>query len=377
MHVDSLQVVRVWDLPTRLFHWLFALSFAVAWFTHGDDRYLHIHLFAGYVFFALLVFRLIWGVIGSYYARFTEFAYSIPTVLRYLQTLLTAQRVHYLGHNPIGGWAVFLLLSLAFTIVATGFLTQWGEEQHGILAGWFSFNMGGIAHKAHKVVAWLMLGAIAVHVAGVLAESIIHDENLVQSMISGYKISPVSIKHPIVSKHFFLASLLVITLVASGVFYFWGYFQQTADKPYIPIQGVALPINTTWQAECGACHLAYPPALLPARSWQLLLTQTSAHFNDDLALEPDTLAILQAFAQANAAEKQLSEAAWHINRSTPATQTPQRITDTYYWQTKHASVPDAYWQLPLVKQKANCAACHLDAEQGTFEDGAMHYPAIP
>ncbi|EIJ41443.1 cytochrome b [Beggiatoa alba B18LD] len=372
-----MQAVRVWDIPTRLFHWLLVLSFALAWFTHEDDRYLHIHLFAGYVFFSLLLFRLCWGFIGSYYARFSEFTYSLPHVFRYLSTLFTSERQHYLGHNPIGGWAVFLLLCLSLGVSATGFLTQWAEEQHGLFAGWFSFATGDLAHTGHELLAEALLILVGVHVLGVIGESWLQGENLIRSLFSGKKQASIAIKTPVIPTHPYIAGFMLAGLVGASLWYFWGYFQQTADNPYIPIKNETLPRHALWEEECGACHLAYSPVLLPARSWQLLLSQTQAHFQEDLALDADTLKQLQLFAQANAADQHLSEAAWHIDTSTPQTDTPQRITETVYWREKHAVIPQTYWQSALVKYQGNCAACHLDAEQGSFEDSAMSYPALP
>jgi len=97
--------VIVWDLPVRLFHWLLALSFAVAWLTQGDDRYLDVHVFAGYLMSGLLAFRLAWGVLGNRYARFRAFAFPWRDVRDYLLGILSGQAPRYLSHNPAGGWA--------------------------------------------------------------------------------------------------------------------------------------------------------------------------------------------------------------------------------------------------------------------------------
>jgi Dihaem cytochrome c len=134
-------------------------------------------------------------------------------------------------------------------------------------------------------------------------------------------------------------------------------------------------VNATWESECGGCHLAFHPSLLPVRSWESLLDGQADHFGDDLALDPATLAELRAFARGHAAETALTEAAWKINRSVPAQATPTRITGTGYWKRKHAGIPEAVWQGSGVRTRANCVACHLDAERGTFEDAAMRVPA--
>jgi hypothetical protein len=138
--------------------------------------------------------------------------------------------------------------------------------------------------------------------------------------------------------------------------------------------GRALPDDPKWREECGSCHLAFHPSLLPARSWQALIAGQDRHFGEDLALDAPMRATLLAYATANAAEQQRTEAAFKINRSIPAEAAPLRITQTPYWIKKHAEIAAADWLLPQVKSKVNCAACHQDAAAGTFEDAAMRIP---
>src|SRR3569832_386059 len=106
------QRLLIWDLPTRVFHWLLVAAFTAAWVTFDDIRYLDVHVYAGYLFFGLLVFRLVWGMIGSRHARFRSFAYEWPSVWAYLRGLLSGQAARHVGHNPAGAWAIFLLLAL-------------------------------------------------------------------------------------------------------------------------------------------------------------------------------------------------------------------------------------------------------------------------
>ncbi len=132
--------------------------------------------------------------------------------------------------------------------------------------------------------------------------------------------------------------------------------------------------DASWREECGACHLAFHPNLLPERSWRALIAGQADHFGSDLALDISTQHSILSFLVNNAAEKRPREAAFKINRSIEASATPLRIGETPYWVDKHADIASADWQSPKVKSKANCAACHLDAEAGTFEDSAMPVP---
>jgi hypothetical protein len=104
------------------------------------------------------------------------------------------------------------------------------------------------------------------------------------------------------------------------------------------------------------------------------MAEQDRHFGTDLALDPAVAAPVLAFLVRNAADSSPTEAAFKINRSVPAGSTPLRITETPYWVTKHAGIDAAVWQRPTVKGKADCAACHVDANAGTYEDSAMRLP---
>jgi hypothetical protein len=156
--------------------------------------------------------------------------------------------------------------------------------------------------------------------------------------------------------------------VLAGFFawHFRGYFKTARDIP-LPAVRAGARHGRTWQHECGSCHLAFHPSLLPARSWQEMLRQQD-HFGEDLALDTEVVAALSSFATAHSAEHAETPAAWKIASRTPASSTPLRITETSYWKGRHGSVADADWQ--RVK-RIDCGGCHLDAELETFEPGAI------
>jgi hypothetical protein len=114
--------------------------------------------------------------------------------------------------------------------------------------------------------------------------------------------------------------------------------------------------------------------LLPARSWKALMDRQQDHFGENLGLDEATIARILDFLQENSAETGMTEPAYKISRSIPADQTPLRITETGYWLDKHQDIDIGVWKHPKVGSKANCGACHLDAEQGTYEDAAMRLP---
>jgi cytochrome b len=166
--------ILVWDLPTRAFHWLLALSFAGAFLTAESERLRDVHVTLGYTMLGLVAFRLLWGLIGTRYARFTSFAFGPRAVLGYLKSLFTRSPRHYLGHNPAGSWAIYALLGLSALAGISGYATY--------------NELGGHAmEEVHEALANGLLAVVMVHIAGVLASSLLHGENLVRSMITGYK----------------------------------------------------------------------------------------------------------------------------------------------------------------------------------------------
>lgn len=363
--------VRVWDIPIRLFHWTLASCFVIAWLTL-DNRYLDIHVFAGYLMGGLIIFRLLWGFIGGPYARFRDFTFNFSKVRIYLTDVLNKHPPRFLGHNPAGSWAIYLLLGMGLSIVITGLLALGGEEQHGPLSGLLNFQQGYLAHELHEWLSWLMLGLVIIHVMGVQVESILHRENLVISMLTGFK--PSEAGEMSTHSHWKTGVSMLVVIITAALFWFQGHLTETPEQLYQPFHGPTLTDNSLWREECGACHLAFHPSLLPARSWKALMQEQAFHFGEDLVLEKDTIKEIETFLVENAAEQGLTEAAWKINRSISHTETLLRITETPYWTKKHQEISDAAWKNPKVNGKADCAACHIDAAAGTFEDAAMHLP---
>lgn len=370
----SERTVLIWDLPTRVFHWSLALCFIAAWLTSESDRFLYAHVFAGYVFTALLLFRFVWGFFGSKYARFRSFAYDWPSVTAYLKGLITGQASRHIGHNPAGSWAIFAMLFLGLLIVITGFLVFGGEERHGPLKALVSFDVGNAAKEFHEGLAVTMLVIVFLHIAGVIFESIFHKENLIWAMITGHK--PFHETATGVHVYPLMGTLLLLAILSSATFYFRGYITETEEAPFRPFNADPLPTNATWLQECSDCHLAFHPTLLPARSWQRMMNEQENHFDEDLALDEETVSEITEFLTKYAAESGLTEPANKISRSVPADQSPQRITELKYWEKQHHEIDQSYWKHKKVKSKSNCGACHLDAEEGWFEDSNMRLPKL-
>jgi cytochrome b len=180
------KLVYVWDLFVRLFHWTLVVGFTVAYFTEDP---LIVHVWAGYVVGALIVARVVWGLIGPRYARFSDFVYGPVATLRYVRDLILLRSPRYLGHSPGGGAMVMLLLAFLAATVLTGLLVYGGEQQAGPLAGMLSKDTGEAIEEVHEVVANITLALVIAHIAAVALASFVHRENLVGAMITGYKTS--------------------------------------------------------------------------------------------------------------------------------------------------------------------------------------------
>ena len=166
--------ILVWDWPVRIGHWLMAGGFAVAWLTSESETFRLVHVVSGAIVLAIAAFRLVWGFWGSRHARFTNFVHGPKVVGSYVTSLLKRQPEHHTGHNPAGGWAILLLLTL-------GLLSG--------ISGWAAYNeLGGDWLKdLHEGLASSMLAVVVVHLIGVISGSWMHRENLVRAMLTGIK----------------------------------------------------------------------------------------------------------------------------------------------------------------------------------------------
>lgn len=364
--------VRVWDLPTRTFHWLFAAAVTAAWISGDDARYTHLHTFFGYTALALVLFRLVWGVMGGRYARFTQFLRGPATVLAHLKGLRHPSRSHHLGHNPAGGWAILLLLVLVALLGMSGIAVLGGEEGFGPLAGQLSIAQGVVIHEWHEALAWILLGVVALHLCGVALESVLQRENLPRAMVTGYKCGDTAEAESRNATTLGVAMLLLLAVAVA--FNVKPYLSQQGENAYQPYRQAPLAKNNLWEGSCGECHLAYAPALLPLRSWDRLLDTQDDHFGEDLALDEGDIELLRSFAKSNSAERVPREVSWRTLQTLGAEDQPLRITETPYWKETHAGLDETVWRDERVKGRLNCAACHRDAAQGGFSNGAMALP---
>lgn len=183
--------VKVWDPLVRVFHWTLVAAFAVAYVT--EDDWLTLHVYAGYLIIGLLAVRVLWGLVGTRHARFSDFWYGPARAFAYGREVLLARAPRYLGHNPAGGLMIFCLLGCLVLISVSGLAAYAVEERAGPLAGMLGGlggDWGDAFEEIHEFLANATLALVAVHVAGVVVESLLHRENLVRAMFTGRKRAP-------------------------------------------------------------------------------------------------------------------------------------------------------------------------------------------
>lgn len=217
MSDTPVESIRIWDAPVRVFHWLLVLSFAGAYLTAESEVWRLVHVTLGYTLGGLLVFRLVWGVVGTRYARFGSFVRGPRAVLRYLQSLRTGQAEHHLGHNPAGAVAIVLLLGLGLGLTATGWATY-----NDLGPGWLA--------ELHDWLGNAMLLVVIGHLLGVIAASLQHRENLVRAMVTGFKAGPPAAGIPRTWR--VLAVLMVLVVLG----FWWRQWQSApVDAPSEPL----------------------------------------------------------------------------------------------------------------------------------------------
>ena len=192
--------IKVWDLPLRLFHWLLVIAIALAFLSSEEDSAINQwHVVAGWVAALLLLFRMAWGLVGGEHSRFSDFVRP-SRLVEHIRQLGHGRVEPSLGHNPLGGVAVLVLLALTAATVWTG-----------------AFG-GGAAEDWHEMVAWTLLAMVAVHVVAVVAMSLFQRENLVGAMVTGTKSRK---RHPTAGDATppRLVGLLLAVLVLGGAVY--------------------------------------------------------------------------------------------------------------------------------------------------------------
>ena len=211
---------QVWDLPVRIFHWLLVLAILGAYISYkAGIAYFTYHLWCGYTVVVLVCFRILWGVFGTYHARFWNFVRNPAHTLRYTLDTARGRAAHYAGHNPLGALMVIVLLLGLLTQGVTGLFGNDEILNFGPLYGYISNELSLKLTSLHRNLFYWLIAAVALHILAVIAHRVLKGENLVKAMLTGRKpASEVRPEEAIHSSRLWLAGVLLIVVI--GVL-FW------------------------------------------------------------------------------------------------------------------------------------------------------------
>jgi cytochrome b len=366
---DARTDVKVWDPAVRVFHWTLVLAITVALVTGLllPATWITLHLISGTAAAVLVVTRVVWGVWGSGSARFASFVRGPRALLAHCRELASGAADRHLGHNPLGGAMIVALLVIVALLTLTGVVAQGGALKTGPLAFITTYGTGWAMRSAHQLIAYVLLGLVVLHVAGVLFESRRSRENLVRAMFDGRKPArhgdvapPPTIARPV------LASVVASSVVLAGS----AAVYALAQRPGLGVPRA--PLDPVYVAECGACHIAYHPSLAPTASWSTMMADLSHHFGDNAELDAPTADHIRTYLLAHSAEHYDTLVSNRFRKTDPAD--PLRITATPFWQRVHRRIPASVFAAKQVVARSNCSACHHDTASGLFQPSAIEIP---
>lgn len=355
--------IYVWDRFIRSFHWGLVASVGLAaatGFLLGADVLVW-HLIGGGIAAALVIARLVWGMTGNGYARFSSFLTGPREILAHLRG-----GPRHLGHNPLGGLMVIALIAMILALALSGLLVLGGTLKTGPFA-FVTYASGSTAKELHEALATTLLVMVGLHLGGVVLETLRGRENLARAMVTGRKEARAGDHtpaarpaRPVLALSAIIAATLGLGTIGMGL----------ASKP---AQGVPVASwDAETQEECTACHMGYHPSLLPAASWRALTANLDNHFGEDASLSPDMTARITDWLTANAADTADSYPAHRLARVNA--EAPYTLTRTRFWTRRHSDIPDAVFARKSVSSRSNCAACHADAETGWFSPFSISIP---
>ncbi|MBK8451995.1 MAG: cytochrome b/b6 domain-containing protein [Thiofilum sp.] len=178
--------VKIWDLPIRIFHWLLVAAIGFLWWSGENGGFaMDWHMIVGVGVLALVLFRLVWGVVGSDTARFSQFLKSPKSAIHHLLELPQRKTAYHAGHNALGGWVVVVILSLLLVQSITGLFATDDILVDGPLRSWVSSSNAETLTSIHHLIFNLLLLVAVVHVLAVLFYRFYKQTNLIKAMVLG------------------------------------------------------------------------------------------------------------------------------------------------------------------------------------------------
>lgn len=206
----------IWDIPTRLFHWLLVAGLGLQYVTaEWLDDAMQWHFYIGYSLLGLLIFRLAWGFVGPRYARFSAFVVGPVRVWRYASTILDSQAPAHAGHNPLGGWMVILMLAAVATQAISGLFLTDDVFLDGPWRATVDEPVQDLMSTLHHTVFDALLWFIGLHIIAIVFYTVVKKQRLVAAMVHGRKHTEAA---PVGSSKLLLA--VILALLAAGLTYY-------------------------------------------------------------------------------------------------------------------------------------------------------------
>lgn len=213
--MNNLKSIRVWDLPTRLFHWLLVALFAFSWASAElGGNAMEWHMLSGYALLGLVLFRLLWGVAGSATARFGQFVQGRAAILAYVRGFADKNVPPGVGHNPLGGWMVVAMLALLLLQGATGLFANDDILTEGPLYHLVSKEISDALTELHEGVFNVLLTLVAIHIGAIFFYLVFKRDNLIRPMLTGRKEMPAETPQPLMVSIWRALPLALIASVA-------------------------------------------------------------------------------------------------------------------------------------------------------------------
>ena len=229
--------VLVWDLPTRIFHWLLTIGFfvtaAISLAVDDDNPLFSAHMIIGIMLAVMVLLRTVWGFLGTRYARFSSFLFSPQSLLSYSFGAIQGSATRSIGHNAGSSYGIFAVLGLVLVTAVTGLMISNGNEA---------------AEELHEIASYLLMAVVAVHIVGVVWYSLRHKENITLSMLSGHK--EASAEDAVRSRHPILGIVFLVLISLLTVRLFQNY-DRAAGTTTFPGLGITIPLAESEGSEDG------------------------------------------------------------------------------------------------------------------------------
>jgi len=375
--------VFVWPIYTRIIHWLIASSFTFAFIFSLQENLLNLHVAVGIIFGLMLLYRIIWGFVGTKYAKLNTLKLSLAELKFYfVEKVRNRWREIPAGHNPASSWYTIIVLVVGSVIAITGLLLYGIQEGKGYL-GFLNddyYMYMDLLFDIHKYAAYFVLAWAVIHIVGVLIEQFYHKTNMVFAMITGYK----KAKGEDSKIGTYKSGLTYLFLIISALVFFVS--TDGRNNPFVASkykQHDYKHESFTYYTECGACHQPYPPFMLPTSSWLRIKEGLKNHFGEEISpimkkgenrISINDQTVIFNYLVENSADKSTREISVKVMKSLNGARGRKSITKIQYWKDTHANIPKHIFKSQKVKRKANCFACHKNFEKGILEDIDIKIP---